>query len=200
MSPTTYPKPRVRPIGPHAFKVDFGTGTAEIRKSPDTDDWWYETPDHPARHVWGPAEALALAWSECMTAPAPLAIKRNELTALISSAKDDTTACAKLMRRLLKLRTGIAWSVTCGRGTSGCWLRIHVPKARKVDSDGQPTSEDWGYMGTRDRALLGVILGEVPHHQGESIRTEAGVRESYLWRIAGHDAPADLVISEPSWD
>lgn len=158
------PKPRVRPIGPAAYRVNFGTGSATIRHCMEGRDrtWSYEVGDNVPLQAYSAEQALAASWMACIEAPAPLAMTRETIAALISGAQD-ATACAKLMRRLLKLRTGIAWSVTGGRGTARSWLRIHVPKARKVNSNGQPTDEDWGYMSSRDRALLGAILGELPH-------------------------------------
>ena len=201
---TTHPlsKPRVRPTGPNSYDVDFGSGKkASIFKSSfGQQDWIYETPDLPQRPAYSQEAALAAAWMGCIEAPEPVAMTPEEIAPLISEAEGNATTCAKLMRRLLKLRTGIAWSVTGGRGTARSWLNIHVPKARRVGSDGQPTGKSWGYMGARDRALLGVILGELPHYQGESIRTEAGVREWYLWRLSGHAAPAGLKVAEPGWD
>jgi hypothetical protein len=136
----------------------------------------------------------------CIEAPAPVKIERDKLAAMIREAEDNVTKAAKLLKRLLKLRTGISWSVTGKRGTARSWLKIDAPRARLVDSEGIPTDKSWGYMDARDRALLGVILGRLPHHQGESIRPGAGVRSSYLWRISGHAAPEDLRVAPRQWD
>ena len=207
MNTYALPKPKVRYCGQnghHNYDVDFGMGRrpARIFRSSSGDrDWCYETPEQPSRTTWGEQEAFARAWMASIDAPPPIGLSREEVAKQIDAAEQgNSTAAAKLMRTWLKLRTGIQWSVTGGRGTARCWLRIHVPKARKVDSAGKPSTKSWGYMGARDRALLGVLLDELPHNQGESIRTEAGVRAWYLWKISGYGVPEDLNVAQPGWD
>lgn len=195
-------KPRFAPDGPAAYRVTFPNGKTarlyQVANGRDPQDWWWETPEHTGRPTWGADEALAQAWTAVSEAPAPVAIDRAELAAMISGAERGATSAAKLMRRLLKLRTGRAWSVTIGRGTAYSWLHIHAPPSRRVARDGSPDRD--GYMSAADRAMLGSILGQCPHTQGEQVRPCAGVRESYMWRLAGHEAPADLHIAAPSWD
>ncbi len=194
------PKPRIRLVRPDTFDIDFGNGeTVQIGKA-DDGEWRYHMPGECGRHTYGPQEAFAQAWMASIEPPPPVGIEREKLQAMITEAECCATKCAKLMKTLLKLRTGIAWSVTGGRGTGRSWLNIMSPKARRVDSDGRPSTKSWGYMSARDRAILGSVLGNTPHNQGESIRTEGGVRESYLWKIAGLDAPADLRVQERGWD
>lgn len=205
MNAYALPKPRVTPRGPDNFDVDFGCGHPSVRifrhstNRPDR-DWWYETEDQPARLTWGEQGALAAAWMESIDAPPPIGLSREEAAQQIAAAECDATSCTKLMRQWLKLRTGITWSVTRGRGTGASWLRIHSPLARRVTTEGKPATENWGYMAPADRALLGVVLGELPHNQGESIRTERGVRAWYLWKISGYGVPEDLNVAPPSWD
>ena len=127
------------------------------------------------------------------TAPAPIKLSRETIAAEIAAAcKAGVPGVTKLMRKYLKLRTGIAWSVTNSRGSSYGWIDIHATPARRT--------EKFGYLSTADRIALGLILGADPGAQGETLRPGAGVRELYLWKLAGHDAPADLRVAATDHD
>lgn len=199
-----YDKPKIREVGKDDYVVDFGNGLARIWRKPDERDRWMYDPDsdeHVMRETYDFANAMAEAWRLFHPVPAPLELSREEIAEAIREAKSDVRAAAKLMRKWLRMRTGRDWSVTGGRGTARSWLSICSPKARRVDRHGMvPPTKDGSYMSAADRALLGVILGSAVHQQGESIRTESGVREWYLWKIAGHAAPEDLYVAPPSWD
>lgn len=193
--PHILPKPLIRLETDGAMDVDFGQRrTARVYQCNghrEKSDWWYETADQPGRNCWGQSEAFTQAWSRCVDAPAPVALPRDDVAALVLRAETgDTTEAASVFRALLRLRTGFGWSVACGRGTAGAWIHIDAAPRRRVDDK----------MSAHDRALLATILGECPHHQGESVRPGSGVRAMYAWKLSGHEAPADLRVAPPDWD
>lgn len=50
----------------------------------------------------------------------------------------DRSEVAKRIRQALKRRTGLAWSVTGGRGTAWGWLEIEAAKSRRIMHDDNP--------------------------------------------------------------
>ena len=85
----------------------------------------------------------------------------------------DTVEACRRIKAALRARSGRAWSVRRGRGTSACWVHIDAPPERRVwhrledglDERGFPRYryvEDAsrpGETGPVDRALLADLLG-----------------------------------------
>lgn len=114
-----------------------------------------------------------------------------ELRAMAEAAEASIDVATKTIARLLRERTGRAWSVTRGRGTAYSWLTITAPSKRRAQ---------FGYLSADDQALLSAALGGRVHCQGESVRPCSGVHGSYVFRAAGHPVPEDWRIAAPSWD
>ena len=94
----------------------------------------------------------------------------------------------RTIRTELRRRSGKAWSVTGGRGTSWGWITISAPPARR-DRDG---------MTGEDRAELAGLLGLTrAHYQGVTVPASSVHYREDLARARGLK-PA--VIAEPYWD
>jgi len=99
----------------------------------------------------------------------------------------DTTIAT--IRAALRRRTGRAWSVTGGRGTSWGWIRISAPPARRVG---------YGYLSEDDAATLAGALGlDRVHQQGVSIPAGIDYRVEYVDRAEGRTPSR---IGQPYWD
>lgn len=94
----------------------------------------------------------------------------------------------KQIRSALRKRSGKAWSVTGGRGTSWGWITITAPPAR---------STGYGSMNEADQAELSELLGQQIGHQGASIPSGSEYRQEYVDRANGR-TPA--VFGTPYWD
>lgn len=194
-APVELPKPRVRPEGDAAWSIDFGNGvTARLERDPEK--WpeftWRITSEGRYESGGGTTldHAFVGAWSVAAVAPEPVALSRDQVAELARQAEGGARQATKILRELLKMRTGFAWSVTVGRGTAYSWITISSVSKR---------ADKWRGLSHHDQALLSAILGW--RVQGsESIRPGLGVRASYVWRIAGYPIPEDLYIATPSWD
>ena len=97
----------------------------------------------------------------------------------------------KELRRALKARTGLTWSVTGGKGTAYGWIRIDAPpKERRFDSTGTVEltgTGPCGYMSLKRRKMLAdaLGLGQPTHCQGESIPSQYDYQQEYLERANG---------------
>lgn len=94
----------------------------------------------------------------------------------------------KILRSELRRRSGKAWSVTHGRGTSWGWITVTAPPARRTR---------YGSMTEEDQAELGELLGMTAHHQGVLIPASQAYRREYLDRARGL-TPA--TVGTPYWD
>ena len=94
----------------------------------------------------------------------------------------------KAIRTALRTRSGKAWSVKGGRGTSYGWITITSPPRRQTV---------YGYITDEDRVELGELLGVRVHHQGVSIPGQSDFHREYVARAAGL-TPA--VVGVPQWD
>jgi hypothetical protein len=101
----------------------------------------------------------------------------------------DRNEAIKRIRAALKRRSGKAWSVTGGRGTSWGWIEINSPPARRGE---------FSYMSAEDRAELAALLGkDSVHDQGESIPASNEYRQEYVDRA---EAREPAVRGEQYWD
>jgi hypothetical protein len=101
----------------------------------------------------------------------------------------DRDPTIRAIRAALRRRTGRAWSVTGGRGTSWGWIRIHSLPSRRVG---------YGYLSESDRRELAAALGlESVHQQGVSIPAGHDYRAEYIDRAEGR---APRVHGSPYWD
>lgn len=102
------------------------------------------------------------------------------------SDRDDAI---KSIRTALRTRSGKAWSVKGGRGTSWGWIKISAPPAR---------CNSYGSMTDADRTELATLLGlDDAHHQGVSIPASGAYRREYIDRANGR-TPTDY--GTPYWD
>ena len=101
------------------------------------------------------------------------------------TTRDDAIA---QIRRALRARSGKAWSVKAGRGTSAGWIYVTAPPAR---------ADRYGSMTDADRAELSALLGKDVHHQGERIPASDTYRREYIDRANGRTPSA---VGVPYWD
>ena len=109
---------------------------------------------------------------------------------VVSVDRDDAIAA---IRAGLRRRSGKAWSVRGGRGTSWGWITITAPP-RRQDPEGCMTDED--------RVELAELLGLGPaegraHWQGVTVPASAQHRHEYIARAEGREPE---VIGVPYWD
>jgi len=95
----------------------------------------------------------------------------------------------QIIRKALKVRSGKAWSVKGGRGTSWGWIDISSPPAR---------CNEFGSMSEADRLELAQLLGlDVVHHQGVQVAASLKHRNEYVARAEGRTPE---VLGEQYWD
>ncbi len=130
--------------------------------------------------------AIRLAWGEVRPSPRPTAYQVRDFA---DCEQLDGTQYTKLLRKILKIRTGRTWSVKVGRGTAYSWIDVTSPPAR----------QEGYYMSADDESLLSAVLNEATGQQHVSIPPTSGFRHSYLLRAAG--LPIDTVtLAEHAWD
>lgn len=193
-------KPRVRPMADGTFLVTLTCGTTSMicqvpaqygsgtEYTVDGVSWCGELQRFSSFE-----DAVRAAGRRSKLELEPIPSTAEQWRTLAAEVDRDVDAACKVLRKLLRERTGRDWSVTRGRGTAYCWIRIHAPPKRRCK---------FGYLSIEDQILLSAALGgdRSVSEQGESIRTERGVRGSYVFRIAGVEVPNDWQISSPSWD
>lgn len=129
----------------------------------------------------------------------------------------DRDEAIKAIRVALKRRTGVAWSVTGGRGTAWGWITITAPPKRRtakwLKREGAPVGngrasdyelvdtgvpQEFGYVTPADLVTLGEALGlERVHEQGVDIPAGTDYRIEYVARAEGRYASA---VGVPYWD
>lgn len=82
----------------------------------------------------------------------------------------------RTIRAALRRRSGRAWSVTAGRGTTWGWITITAPPARL---------DRCGGMSDIDRAELSRLLGQPVHHQGAVVEDSSADYREFTARAAG---------------
>lgn len=110
----------------------------------------------------------------------------------------DRDEVIKRIRSALRRRTGLAWSVSGGRGTAWGWITITAPPRRRVDSKGQVGGPGAYYLSEVDRRTLdfALKLGSV-HIQGVRIAASREYRQEYVDRAEGR---SPSVFGTPYWD
>lgn len=88
----------------------------------------------------------------------------------------DRNTAIKEIRRALRERSGVDWSVKGDRGTAWGWIEISAPPRRRTEED---------VMTEPDRVLLGELLalGRPAHRQFVSVSPDA--RRQYVLRARG---------------
>lgn len=94
----------------------------------------------------------------------------------------------QIIRGELRRRSGKAWSVTSGKGTSWGWITITAPPARRTR---------YGSMSEEDQAELSELLGTTAHHQGVVIPASHAYRIEYVERARG---VSPTTVGTPYWD
>lgn len=184
-------KPKVRPLPDDALLVTLPCGaTKTIRKTGNA--YAIEGEFNLGRPVT--FADLRHAIEHCARATevrfAPLDLSIEQVRALATEAEESRDAACKILRDLLRRRTGRDWSVKGSRGTAYSWISISAPPRRRGE---------FGSMGVEDQIVLFAALGEWAH-QDISIRPCGGVRGAYVFRAAGLPVPDDWRINAPSWD
>jgi len=116
------------------------------------------------------------------------------------------------IRAALKKRSGKAWSVTGGSGTSWGWIKVNSPPARRTWrfrlKPGMPdypenyeeydSGSPGGHLSPTERQELAALLGiERVHFQGESIPAGHDYYDEYMDRAQGR-VPERVGV--PYWD
>jgi hypothetical protein len=127
---------------------------------------------------------------ECEAPPAPVpALPETPAVTAPEPRLNDRDVTIAAIRTALRRRTGQAWSVTGGRGTSWGWITVTAPPARRTEH---------GYLSDVDRAVLADALGlETVHSQGVSIPAGNDYRTEYVDRAEGRQPSR---IGVPYWD
>jgi hypothetical protein len=185
---------KIRPVGENAWLVTLPDGqTRRIERRPERPTW------EQYGFAWNGAcakgfetleRAVRACAQDCRLVFAPLAMTDKSARQLAEDCDRDLDLFTKTLRKLLRARTGRDWSVTRGKGTAYSWCRINAPKARTVEH---------GYLSVEDQVVLGSVLGQWVGTQGESIRTEAGVRGWYILKAIGASTDG-WHVAEPGWD
>jgi hypothetical protein len=119
---------------------------------------------------------VALADRSVTEAPSP-----------VSTSVDRDTAI-KAIRSALRRRSGKAWSVRGGRGTSWGWITISAAPARLGR---------FGELSDEDRAELERLLGVTVHSQGVTVAASNDYRREFIARAEGREPEAH---GQPYWD
>jgi hypothetical protein len=184
------PKPKLTPRGDE-WSIDYSHGAvAHFRWVPH---------DYPPRVVvwdlyyngqkvetkWSSSPEIASAEAWCRAAadlmgPAPIECDDLELLRHVRTIEGATAKdAAATLRRLLRRRTGISWSV-------------RARKNGKISICRLPRHCVFGVMRPRDVALLAAVLGrrDLVPSTGVTIGSRLGERTAAVYAIAGHEAPA----------
>lgn len=185
IKPVRLPKPRVTPLQrtAPAWDVDFGDGVTGcvFWAGPDCYRWQVARPDgrFPSGKATTDAHAFRWAWQAAARAvglPAVADLTSDGCKALAERAMTSANEAAKVLRGLLRRRTGFAWSVTVDRGSSRGRITIHAAPERRVD----------GSMTPHDAAVLAAVLdGDVNWHNGVSVDRTRTARREYVYKVAG---------------
>lgn len=133
----------------------------------------------------GPRRHLSLVPPLVEEAPEPAPVPR-----VVSIDRDEAIVA---IRKALRRRSGKAWSVRGGRGTTWGWITIISPPRRR-GPDGCMTEEDRVELAD----LLGLDRGSgKAHFQGVSIPSSAQYRHEYIARAEGRTPE---IIGVPYWD
>jgi len=191
-------KIKIRPsTAGHHWTVTLPSGaTREIHENLDVPEW-----SHERFSVLGGFRCSTLRLAVEQAIESDIGAAANglpalpygpaELRAMAEACEASIDVATKTIARLLRERTGRAWSVTRGRGTAYGWLTITAPPKRRAA---------FGYLSADDQAMLSAALGARVHCQGESVRPCSGVHGSYVFRAAGVPVPDDWKVAAPSWD
>jgi hypothetical protein len=186
---------KIRPVGEDKWVVTLPCGqirTIIKQQNPVYSYEPYSVVEEPCGRCYQSLERAVMRSAEdCRLVFAPLAMTEKSARQLAEDCDRDIDLFVKTLRKVLRERTGRDWSVTRGRGTAYSWCRIKAPKARATD--------DWGRLSVEDQVVLGSVLGQWVGTQGESIRTEAGVRGWYILKAIGASTDG-WHVAEPGWD
>lgn len=109
----------------------------------------------------------------------------------IPAADLEVDGCIKRIRAALKARSGVAWSVTRGKGSDYCWITITAPPARRAE---------YGYLSDQDRAALAKLL-DVSHGKvGTSGYSVAASKEHRLEIIDRAEGRPPRTTGTQYWD
>lgn len=97
--------------------------------------------------------------------------------------KGDPKETAEFLRRALRLRTGISWSVTNSRGTAYGWLKIRARGSRATNQYGNLSEEDQALL----REALGFPQGDRSRVGRDGVSIPSGGRyyQEYTQRALG---------------
>ena len=180
-------KPRLRPCADGTILVTLPCGeTTAIR--PVGSEW---SVDNHREYFQGKPEtfvtmrdALSAAARGCKL---DLPALKVDALALARQVEADQGEACKILRRLLRERSGRDWSVRKGRWTSRSWIYISAPASR---------TQEWT-MTIEDRILLRSMIG---HASNDTIPGRRGHRGAMVFLICGVEIPSDWEIDEGCHD
>lgn len=185
---------KIRPVGDDHWIVTLPCGsTRELHrdtKRPKWEQYHFAWNGACAKGFETLESAVRACADDCRLNFADLAYNDEPARRIARACEDNLDQFTKTLRQLLRERTGRDWSVTRGRGTAYSWVRITAPKKRLVQ---------YGYLSVEDQIILSSVFGTPVGHQGESVRTERGVRGWYILKALGANTDG-WDVAPPSWD
>lgn len=190
------PKPIVRAtsgsLSEGPWTIEFGSGiTARVRiNREDRSIYPSKRYDWKLRGVGMSAHGHCFSWSStylqlwCRASkarPLPgLELSTFELRRQVERVeRGDAKETVSVLRELLRRRTGFAWSVRRGRGSSSEFVTVAAVPSRRVR----------GAMTPHDAALLAGVLGEdLVNPRGVRVEPDGAARASVVRAIAGSPA------------
>lgn len=94
------------------------------------------------------------------------------MTTTTTYTRDEAIAAIK---KALRARSCMMWSVRGGRGTSWGWITVTAPPSRR---------DAYGGMSDEDRAELSYLAGEPVHHQGIVIPDSSRDRSEWIAKLS----------------
>jgi len=141
----------------------------------------------------------------------------NTLQVELAKTYNSRDEAIEIIRTALRRRSGKAWSVSGGRGTTWGWIRIAAPPARRTwslhpkklddgraplyfeDFEDRDTGEPGHHTSPADREELAALLALETrvHHQGLMIPASSAYYREYIERAEGRPVTE---IARPYWD
>ncbi len=134
--------------------------------------------------------ALALAWAAVHPGFPPLDLEQAVVHAEALACNHDVKRFTATLKRYLRARTGVTFSVTkgSGRGLGSGWVDVR--------EYGQGSKG----MSPGNAAALQAMFGHIALGSHMSVRPDGGERVSVICKAAGVPLPDGFVVREPAYD
>lgn len=171
------------PCGARVTFTDTGAGYLyEGTKASGQPVMWTGRPISDREH------ALRLAWGDVHPGFAPLDLEQADVHAEALACDRDVKRFAATLKRYLRARTGVTFSVSRGRGTASGWVDV-----REMGQGSRPISSG-------NAAALQALFGTLALGGHMSVRPGGGERVSVICKAAGFPLPEGFVVRPPDWD